>query len=139
MLDGKPKEKTDKKEKKADKNRPSLSLMRKRRDSNSWYSYPYDSLANCWFQPLTHTSFLGFAGTKVLHLFDLAKSFDAPSTPPRMGHTIRLSRRLAPLEVSDIYIVSYSLKNKYICGEHKNAHRAYHTHSLHIIFLLFYS
>ena len=24
------------------------------RDSNSRYSYPYDSLANCWFQPLTH-------------------------------------------------------------------------------------
>ena len=30
---------------------------RKRRDSNSWYGCPYGSLANCWFQPLTHTSF----------------------------------------------------------------------------------
>ena len=24
------------------------------RDSNSWYPYEYGSLANCWFQPLTH-------------------------------------------------------------------------------------
>ena len=31
-------------------------LLRKGRDSNSWYGYPYDSLANCWFQPLTHPS-----------------------------------------------------------------------------------
>ena len=29
-------------------------LTRWERDSNSRYSYPYDSLANCWFQPLTH-------------------------------------------------------------------------------------
>jgi hypothetical protein len=27
------------------------------RDSNSRYSYPYDSLANCWFQPLTHPTY----------------------------------------------------------------------------------
>ena len=31
-------------------------FLRKGRDSNSWYGYPYDSLANCWFQPLTHPS-----------------------------------------------------------------------------------
>ncbi|MEA4903868.1 MAG: hypothetical protein VB090_03355, partial [Petrimonas sp.] len=29
-------------------------------DSNPRYSYPYGSLANCWFQPLTHTSRYGF-------------------------------------------------------------------------------
>ena len=31
-------------------------LLRRGRDSNSWYGYPYGSLANCWFQPLTHLS-----------------------------------------------------------------------------------
>ena len=31
-------------------------FLRKRGDSNPRYSYPYVSLANWWFQPLTHTS-----------------------------------------------------------------------------------
>ena len=31
------------------------------RDSNSWYGYPYGSLANCWFQPLTHPTGRSFA------------------------------------------------------------------------------
>ena len=36
----------------------SSTLLRWERDSNPRYGYPYDSLANCWFQPLTHpTSF----------------------------------------------------------------------------------
>ena len=30
--------------------------LRKEGDSNPRYGYPYDSLANCWFQPLTHPS-----------------------------------------------------------------------------------
>ena len=33
-----------------------LQSLRRGRDSNSWYGYPYGSLANCWFQPLTHLS-----------------------------------------------------------------------------------
>ena len=33
-------------------------LKRKEGDSNPRYGYPYDSLANCWFQPLTHPSLL---------------------------------------------------------------------------------
>ena len=33
-----------------------MPIERKRGDSNPRYSYPYDSLANCWFQPLTHPS-----------------------------------------------------------------------------------
>ena len=33
-----------------------LFLWRRKGDSNPRYSYPYDSLANCWFQPLTHLS-----------------------------------------------------------------------------------
>lgn len=34
-----------------------LSLIwRREGDSNPRYSNPYDSLANCWFQPLTHLS-----------------------------------------------------------------------------------
>ena len=32
------------------------SFLRKRGDSNPRYGYPYVSLANWWFQPLTHTS-----------------------------------------------------------------------------------
>ena len=31
-------------------------VLRRKGDSNPRYSYPYDSLANCWFQPLTHLS-----------------------------------------------------------------------------------
>ena len=31
---------------------------RREGDSNPRYSFPYDSLANCWFQPLTHLSVL---------------------------------------------------------------------------------
>ncbi len=33
------------------------SSLRKKGDSNPRYPYEYDSLANCWFQPLTHPSF----------------------------------------------------------------------------------
>ena len=29
---------------------------RRKGDSNPRYGYPYDSLANCWFKPLTHLS-----------------------------------------------------------------------------------
>ena len=31
-----------------------ILFLRREGDSNPRYSYPYDSLANCWFQPLTH-------------------------------------------------------------------------------------
>ena len=52
-------------------------LLRKRGDSNPRYSYPYDSLANCWFQPLTHPSggFSPKATAKVLLFFGLCKYF----------------------------------------------------------------
>ncbi len=43
--------------------------LRKRGDSNPRYSYPYDSLANCWFQPLTHPS----SGEKSATFFDRTK------------------------------------------------------------------
>ena len=33
-----------------------ILFLRREGDSNPRYSYPYDSLANCWFQPLTHLS-----------------------------------------------------------------------------------
>ena len=33
---------------------PFVFVWRWGRDSNSWYPYEYGSLANCWFQPLTH-------------------------------------------------------------------------------------
>ncbi len=33
-----------------------IKTMRRERDSNPRYSYPYVSLANWWFQPLTHPS-----------------------------------------------------------------------------------
>ena len=31
-------------------------VLRRGRDSNSRIGFPIDSLANCWFQPLTHLS-----------------------------------------------------------------------------------
>ena len=33
-----------------------VSPLRKEGDSNPRYGNPYGSLANCWFQPLTHPS-----------------------------------------------------------------------------------
>ena len=50
-----------------------MPILRKRGDSNPRYSYPYDSLANCWFQPLTHPSKMD--GAKVLLLHQLTKYF----------------------------------------------------------------
>ena len=55
-----------------------MPILRKRGDSNPRYSYPYDSLANCWFQPLTHPSKMGHlpkSGAKVLLFFDMSKFF----------------------------------------------------------------
>ena len=61
--------------------------LRKLGDSNPRYGYPYGSLANYWFQPLTQTSFpvvlfenllqTGLkCGAKVLIFPHTAKSFD---------------------------------------------------------------
>ena len=33
-----------------------IKALRREGDSNPRYSYPYGSLANCWFKPLTHLS-----------------------------------------------------------------------------------
>ena len=33
-------------------------LKRREGDSNPRYGYPHDSLANCWFQPLTHLTLM---------------------------------------------------------------------------------
>ena len=33
-----------------------IKVLRREGDSNPRYSYPYGSLANCWFKPLTHLS-----------------------------------------------------------------------------------
>ncbi len=35
-------------------------VSRREGDSNPRYGYPYGSLANCWFQPLTHLSVADF-------------------------------------------------------------------------------
>ena len=56
-------------------------LQRKRGDSNPRYSYPYVSLANWWFQPLTHTSkahatsILANCGANIEDSFELIKVF----------------------------------------------------------------
>ena len=40
---------------------------RREGDSNPRYSFPYGSLANCWYQPLTHLSFdLSGANVKII-------------------------------------------------------------------------
>ena len=56
-------------------------LLRKRGDSNPRYGYPYVSLANWWFQPLTHTSRrvsdLKFASANIVKVFRLTKPFGA--------------------------------------------------------------
>ena len=63
------------------------SCGRKRRDSNSWYGCPYGSLANCWFQPLTHTS-IAFrfpnCSAKIGQVFQTCKSREKHPSPPSM-------------------------------------------------------
>ena len=52
-------------------------FLRKRGDSNPRYGYPYVSLANWWFQPLTHTSrFVSdFASANIVKDLLVAKPF----------------------------------------------------------------
>ena len=53
---------------------PPSKPVRRGGDSNPRYSFPYGSLANCWYQPLTHLSrFLG--GANVGIIFTWAKLF----------------------------------------------------------------
>ena len=66
-----------------------ILFLRKEGDSNPRYGYPYDSLANCWFQPLTHPSprlardrqllselaLFPKSAAKVLLFFDMTKYF----------------------------------------------------------------
>ena len=57
----------------------SVSKLRRGRDSNSWKGYPFGSLANCWFQPLTHLSRVAlnfsFASAKLYGFSESAKYF----------------------------------------------------------------
>ena len=52
-----------------------LNSWRKLGDSNPRYGYPYDSLANCWFQPLTQTSKFFMTAAIVLELRCKDKSY----------------------------------------------------------------
>ena len=52
-----------------------LNLWRWERDSNSRYSYPYDSLANCWFQPLTHPTMCSMNGWQKYKNIPFLKAF----------------------------------------------------------------
>ena len=57
-----------------------MTRLRKLGDSNPRYGYPYVSLANWWFQPLTQTSFfitsiLFKCGANIGGTFGLRKSF----------------------------------------------------------------
>ena len=68
---------------------PLFFVLRRKGDSNPRYPYEYDSLANCWFQPLTHLSFrvtrtfrlylklcfFAKAGAKVQQKIELCKFF----------------------------------------------------------------
>ena len=54
-----------------------MTRLRKLGDSNPRYGYPYVSLANWWFQPLTQTSFFSEAlslkrGAKIGIIFNTA-------------------------------------------------------------------
>ena len=52
-----------------------ITVLRKLGDSNPRYGYPYDSLANCWFQPLTQTSKFFMTAAIVLELRCKGKSY----------------------------------------------------------------
>ena len=60
---------------------PSLVMLRRGRDSNSWYGNPYVSLANWWFQPLTHLSkgsgfrFRIHRTANIKRIFDIRKNY----------------------------------------------------------------
>ena len=48
-----------------------FTSLRWERDSNPRYSFPYDSLANCWFQPLTHPTKFKERTAKVVNFVEL--------------------------------------------------------------------
>src|SRR5450759_2028595 len=48
--------------------------LRREGDSNPRYSFPYGSLANCWFKPLTHLS-------KIIYLILTLRSFSEGGSP----------------------------------------------------------
>ena len=49
--------------------------LRWERDSNSRYRYQYDSLANCWFKPLTHPTIVQRTGRKNKHSIEFIANF----------------------------------------------------------------
>ncbi len=52
-------------------------VLRRERDSNSRKSYPFVSLANWWFQPLTHLSVVSFLKSAAkIHFFFIEKNFE---------------------------------------------------------------
>ena len=53
---------------------PLFFFLRRKGDSNPRYPYEYDSLANCWFQPLTHLSFR--ADAQIIRLYLKYASLD---------------------------------------------------------------
>ena len=53
----------------------SSTSLRWERDSNPRYSYPYDSLANCWFQPLTHPTLCSMNGWQKYKNIPFLKAF----------------------------------------------------------------
>ncbi|MFM1852818.1 MAG: hypothetical protein RL164_136, partial [Bacteroidota bacterium] len=51
------------------------TLLRWERDSNPRYSFPNDSLANCWFQPLTHPTMCSMNGWQKYKNIPFLKAF----------------------------------------------------------------
>jgi hypothetical protein len=79
--------------------RSNLSLRREG-DSNPRYSYPYGSLANCWFKPLTH---LSMGASKIEKHALSAKLFPTYFNPFSMSPTI-LKFSMVSSSKSEIFI-----------------------------------
>ena len=62
--------------------------LRKLGDSNPRYGYPYGSLANCWFQPLTQTS-IGIPRQSIFSQMRVQR-YELFSIPPNFIATISL-------------------------------------------------
>ena len=63
-----------------------FAFRRKLGDSNPRYGYPYGSLANCWFQPLTQTS-IGIPRQSIFSQMRVQR-YELFSIPPNFIATI---------------------------------------------------
>lgn len=85
-------------------------FWRRKGDSNPRYSYPYDSLANCWFQPLTHLSVSRFIKH---HPFLLMHFAAVVQSAFFVEHCLMLYFRCTTVDLSELSLSSQKRVQRY--------------------------